>query len=43
MAGLDDAGMNRADRDLVHAVAFDADEGVVLVGGFEAKIGRVAA
>ncbi len=26
MSGLDDAGVHRPDRDLVHAVAFDADE-----------------
>jgi hypothetical protein len=26
VARLDDAGVDRADRDFVHAVAFDADE-----------------
>ncbi len=29
VAGLDDAGVHRADGDLVHAIAFDAHEGVV--------------
>ena len=31
VTGLDDAGVDRPDRDLVHAVAFDADERVFLL------------
>ena len=38
VARLDDAGVHRADGDLVHAVAFDAHEGVV--GGQRAGGGR---
>ena len=43
MAGLDDAGVDRADRDFVYPVAFDADEGIVFVAWREARIRRVAA
>ena len=40
MARLDDAGVDGPDRDLVHAVALDAHEGVVgeRVGGKRSRI-----
>ena len=43
VTGLDGAGMHRPDRDLVHPVAFDRDEGIGC-GGFERRrVGRVVA
>ena len=37
--GLDDAGVHRPDRDLVHAVAFDRDEGVARIAWDKGGVG----
>ena len=43
MSRLDDAGVDRADGDLMHTIAFNTHEGVVLVVRLELCVRRVVA